>query len=157
MVGPARGTPDISMNAAVDGGVWVYYTFVSPSSPYHIFGGTSAATPEFAGIVAMADQFAGRPLGLLNDALYSLGNPKSGGWQDRRDGVVDVTQGDNDIGPFTNSDGNTYHVPGFSASRGYDLASGLGTVDAARFVPALVAKACLLAIRHGTFLCRYGG
>ncbi len=157
VVGPARGTPDISMNAAVDGGVWVYYTFVGPSSPYHIFGGTSAATPEFAGIVAMADQFAGRPLGLLNDALYSLGNPTSGGWQDRLDGVVDVTQGDNDIGPFTNGDGNTYHVPGYSASRGYDLASGLGTVDAARFVPALVAKACLVAIRHGTFPCRFGG
>ena len=48
-----------------------------------------------------------------------------------------MTSGNNDIGPFTNSDGQTYHVPGFSATPGYDLASGLGTVDAARFVPAL--------------------
>ncbi|MBV8081032.1 MAG: S53 family peptidase [Actinobacteria bacterium] len=137
VVGAARGTPDISMNAAVDGGVWVYYTFVNPSSPYHIFGGTSAATPEFAGIVAMADQVAGKPLGNLNAALYSMSGAASG--------IVDVTAGNNDIGPFTNSDGNTYEVPGFCATAGYDLASGLGTVDAGLFVPALAAEAS----RHG--------
>jgi subtilase family serine protease len=127
VVGDARGTPDISMNAAVDGGVWVYYTFVRPTSPYHIFGGTSAATPEFAGIVAMADQLSGRSLGWINPLLYRLNH----------NATVDVTQGNIDIGPFQNSDGNTYHVPGFSAGPGYDLASGLGTLDASRFVPAL--------------------
>jgi subtilase family serine protease len=132
VVGDARGTPDISMNAAVDGGVWVYYSFVNPGSPYHIFGDTSAATPEFAGIVAMADQVAGQPLGWLNNALYKLRH---------RAGIVDVTQGNNDIGPFTNSDGLTYHVPGYAAAPGYDLASGLGTLDAASFVPALANAA----------------
>jgi len=119
VVGEARGTPDISMNAAVDGGVWVYYTFVGASSPWHIFGGTSAATPEFAGIVAMADQVAGKSLGNINDDLYRLHGQKSG--------IVDVTEGNNDIGPFQNSDGNTYHVAGFCARKGYDLATGLGT------------------------------
>ena len=132
VVGDARGTPDISLNAAVDGGVWVYYTFVTPASPFHIFGGTSAATPEFSGIVAMADQVAGQSLGDINKALYSI--PYGGG-------LVDVTSGNNDIGEFTNSDGNTYHVPGFDALAGYDLASGLGTVDPARFVPALAQRA----------------
>jgi len=38
---------------------------------------------------------------------------------------------------FTNSDGNTYTVIGYGAGPGYDLASGLGTVDAAKFVRAL--------------------
>jgi subtilase family serine protease len=132
VVGSARGTPDISMNAAVDGGVWVYYTFISPTSPYHIFGGTSAATPEFSGVVAMADQLAGHQLGDINNALYQI--PYGGG-------LVDVTSGNNDIGPFVNSDNKTYHVPGFNAGPGYDLASGLGTVDPARFVPALAATA----------------
>jgi subtilase family serine protease len=132
VVGHARGTPDISLNAAVDGGVWVYYTFVGPTSPYHIFGGTSAATPEFAGIVAMADQLARQPLGWLNQALYNLRD---------RSGIVDVTQGNNDIGPFVNSDGQTYQVPGYAAGAGYDLASGLGTLDAATFVPALARAA----------------
>ncbi len=128
VVGKWRGTPDVSLNAAVDGGVWVYYTFVGPSSPYHVIGGTSAAGPEFAGVVAMADQIAGRRLGVINNALYTI--PYGGG-------LVDVTSGNNDIGPFTNSDGHTYHVPGFEARTGYDLASGLGTIDPARFVAAL--------------------
>ena len=135
VVGGARGTPDISMNAAVDGGVWVYYSFVNPSSPFHIFGGTSAATPEFSGIVAMADQLAHGGLGPINEALYTMRSKLSG--------IVDVTQGNNDIGPFTNSDGQTYHVPGFDAGPGYDLASGLGTIDATRFVPALALTASL--------------
>ena len=56
-------------------------------------------------------------------------------------GVVDVTQGNNDIGPFTNSDGLTYDVPGYAAGPGYDLASGLSTLDAATFVPALARAA----------------
>ena len=132
VVGDARGTPDISMNAAVDGGVWVYYTFVTPTSPFHIFGGTSAASPEFSGIVAMAEQLAHHGLGPINGALYAM-----------HAGIVDVTQGNNDIGPFTNSDGQTYDVPGFDAGPGYDLASGLGTIDAARFVPALALTASL--------------
>ena len=38
---------------------------------------------------------------------------------------------------FTNSDGNDYTVQGFNAGQGYDLASGLGTFDAADLVPAL--------------------
>ena len=77
-----RGTPDISLSAAVDGGVWVYSSYAGASSPYHVFGGTSAATPEFAGIVALANQSAGKPLGRLNPLLYSLTGD---------DGLVDVT------------------------------------------------------------------
>ncbi|HEX7496417.1 MAG TPA: S53 family peptidase [Candidatus Limnocylindrales bacterium] len=125
-----RGTPDISMSAAVDGGVIVYYTFDPTQVGYHIFGGTSESSPEFAGIVAMADQLAHHRLGLLNNRLYDMS-------RSRLSGIVDVTVGNNTFGPFTNSDGNTYTVVGFKAGKGYDLASGVGTVDAARFVPAL--------------------
>jgi hypothetical protein len=39
------------------------------------------------------------------------------------------------------SDGKTHLVPGFHAQRGYDLISGLGTVNAARFVPELAKAA----------------
>jgi subtilase family serine protease len=130
VVGARRGTPDISLSAAVDGGVWILETFSSAASPYHVIGGTSEAAPEFAGIVALADQLAGKPLGWLNPTLYALSGPD--------DGIVDVIDGDNDIGPFRNADGSIHHVAGFSAATGYDLASGLGTIDAAKFVPALV-------------------
>ena len=125
-----RGVPDISMSAAVDGGVVVYYTFLPGHEGYHIFGGTSEAAPEFAGIVALADQYGGRRIDDLNSALYRL---------DYQHGLVDVTQGDNTI-TFQNSDGNTYTVQGYPAGPGYDLSSGLGTIDAAYFVPALAGR-----------------
>lgn len=132
-----RGTPDISLSASVDGAVVIYFSFlpVSEGGGFNLVGGTSEATPEFAGIVAMAAQLAHRRLGTLGDSLYELGG--GGG----RGGIVDITIGNNSFGPFTNGDGDTYTVVGYNAMRGYDLASGLGTIDAARFVPALAAKA----------------
>jgi subtilase family serine protease len=126
-----RGTPDISMSAAVDGAVVLYYSFLPTSVGYHLVGGTSEASPEFAGIVAMADQVAGHSLGNINSRLYQLASLRSAA------GVVDVTSGNNTFGPFTNSDGTTHTVVGYNAGPGYDLASGNGTVNATRFVPAL--------------------
>jgi len=121
--GKMRGTPDISMSAAVNGGAWVYFTFVRPG--WHIIGGTSEASPIFSGIVALADQVAGHRLGLINPGLYLLG--ALGHLGDRQTGLVDVTSGNNSFGGVT----------GFTADPGYDLASGWGTIDAAKFVPAL--------------------
>jgi subtilase family serine protease len=134
VTGDMRGTPDISLSSALDGGV-VYYRTFRPSqvtSPWGIVAGTSEASPEFAGIVAMADQVAGHRLGNINQRLYGLTYGE--------DGLVDVTSGNNTFGPFTNSDGKTYTVVGFDATRGYDLASGLGTINAAKFVPALAGR-----------------
>ena len=90
--------------------------------------GTSESTPLFAGIVALADQVAGHRLGLINPRLYLMSAFHA-------PGLVDVTSGNNSTG-FT-QDGTEYSIPGFSAGPGYDLASGVGTVDAARFVPEL--------------------
>jgi subtilase family serine protease len=126
-----RGTPDISMSAAVDGGVLVNIGFtggdgITPG--YYIFGGTSEATPEFAGVVAIADQFAHQRLGLLNPALYQLA-------RNHAPGIVDITAGDNTVS-FTQQ-GQTFTVAGFPAVPSYDLATGLGTVDAAKLVHEL--------------------
>jgi subtilase family serine protease len=131
VTGNHRGTPDISLSAAVDGAVVLYFSFDPTRVGYHLVGGTSEASPEFAGVVAMADQLAGRDLGNINGRLYALSYVRN------LTGEVDVTQGNNTFGPFTNSDGTTHTVVGFDAGPGYDLASGNGTVDAARFVPAL--------------------
>ncbi len=131
IVGRHRGTPDISMSAAVNGGCWVYMSFAGIAKPgvrnpgWYIFGGTSEATPIFSGIVALADQMAGHRLGDVNPALYKLGalstQPKSSA------GLVDITIGNNSFGGVT----------GFNAVTGYDLASGWGTINAAEFVQAL--------------------
>ena len=79
-------------------------------------------------MVALADQLAGRPLGLINPLLYQLAAQHD-------PGIVDV-QGQ----------GNTFRaghvtVRGFPAGPGYDLVTGLGTIDAAKFVPDLVRLA----------------
>jgi subtilase family serine protease len=127
IVGNHRGTPDISMSAAVDGGCWVYYTFIRPASPWHIFGGTSEASPIFSGIMAMADQVAGHRLGDINGALYVLGAQSQRPHFPLPTGLVDVTSGDNSFAGVT----------GFPATTGYDLSSGWGTIDGAKFVSAL--------------------
>ena len=72
VVGASRGVPDISMSAACNGAVDTYQSFPGGPAGWYPTCGTSEATPEFAGIVALADQVAGHPLGLINPALYKL-------------------------------------------------------------------------------------
>lgn len=117
LVGSWRGTPDVSMSASTVGGAQVV-----DGGSWQAVGGTSEACPEFAGIVAIADQVAGKGLGDLNAALYSM---ESSGAK----GIVDVTSGNN----------NFNGVTGYKAVKGYDMASGIGTVDAQYFVPSLIA------------------
>ena len=88
-VGSHRGTPDISVNAAADGGAWVYCSFVNPG--WHMFGGKSKPSPTFSRIVAPADQLGHHGVGAINLGLY-LGGALS---QHTRvpTGLVDVTIG----------------------------------------------------------------
>jgi subtilase family serine protease len=129
VVGDQRGTPDISMTAAVDGAAVFYYSFVPGAVGYHLVGGTSEATPIFAGVVAIADQMAGHGLGQINPSLYSLHGGGSG--------IVDVMRGDNSFTQLDENGDPEFTVPGFQAVRGYDMASGLGTVDAEKFTKSL--------------------
>ena len=134
-VGDHRGLPDLSLSAAIDGSVIVYWSFAGDwAAPgYHLLGGTSEAAPLFAGLVAVADQLAGGRLGWLNPRLYALAAHGPG------EGIVDVTLGDNQES-FQDGQGRWVTVPGFRARPGYDLASGLGTVDAARLCAALAGR-----------------
>ena len=108
VVGKSRGTPDISMSAAVNGGAWVYMSFAGIESPgvsnpgWYIFGGTSEATPIMSGIVALADQQARHRLGLINPALYALGALQKAGVPGT--GIVSVTSGNNSFGGVNNSE-----------------------------------------------------
>jgi subtilase family serine protease len=145
VVGGSRGTPDISMSAAVNGAV-DFYDSTDPSvAGWGIVGGTSEATPLFSGIVALADQVSGHRLGDLNSALYAMAN---GG---TRSGIVPVSQGTNsytfckaaDINSNSSckSSSDLVKVPGFNANGSYNDATGWGTVDAAKFVPTLALYA----------------
>ncbi len=114
--------------------------------------GTSEAAPMFAGVLGLAAQLNHGAVGPVNSLLYDVLGPNG-----TRAGIADVVSG-NDAA----TSGNTVVVPGFSATSGFDVASGWGTVDASRFVPALVAASRashgaaardaareLAALRHG--------
>jgi subtilase family serine protease len=133
VVGNRRGVPDISMSGACSGPVLNYWSFGGVTPGWYVVCGTSESGPLFSGIVALADQVAGHSLGLINPALYYLSAVHA-------PGLVDVTQGNNTVS-FTQN-GKSYTVPGYSARPGYDLASGVGTVNAALFVPELARAAC---------------
>jgi subtilase family serine protease len=139
--GQHRAVPDISMTAAVNGGIIIYssYPTTVPGEPepgtFSVWGGTSVATPVFSGVVAIADQIAGHPLGLINPRMYQM--EKEG--EDAGTGIVDVTSGNNTFVELNEEGVPTLTIKGYEAKKGYDMASGLGTVDGFEFAHALAA------------------
>jgi subtilase family serine protease len=132
VVGSHRGVPDISMSAACTGAVNVYQSFGGQPPGWYALCGTSEATPMFAGIVALADQVAGHPLGLINPALYKMASEHSRG-------IVSVRSGNTTVS--FRQGGRSHTVHGFGARAGYNLAAGLGTVNGQYFVPELARLA----------------
>jgi subtilase family serine protease len=125
-----RGIPDVSFNAGVVGGVLVYLGFLGEPQ-FFIMGGTSAGAAQWAGVIADLNQALGHSLGFLNGHLYRLG--AIGMWEreERHIGIHgrlfhDVMSGDNSF-CGTDVDWNSICVPGFSAGKGWDLATGWGT------------------------------
>jgi subtilase family serine protease len=113
-----RAEPDVSYNAANDGGVIVVF-----GGLHGVVGGTSAAAPQWAGIVALANELRGRQgkpgLGLATPQLYAIARDKHA----YRDDFHDITIGSNAIfGPDSG-------LFGYTAKPGYDFPTGLGTPD----------------------------
>jgi subtilase family serine protease len=121
----ARTTPDVAYNAAIHGGVLVANSSVFGFPVFFIVGGTSAGSPQWAAIIALANQLAGRPLGFLNAAIYKLAHSST-----YPNDFHDITVGSNQM-PGT--------AAGFSAGAGWDKASGWGTPNVGNFVRDLVA------------------
>jgi subtilase family serine protease len=133
VTGARRGVPDIAMSAACDGSVYVYGSYLPGQAGWSLTCGTSEATPEFAAIVALADQVAGHPLGLINPALYRLAARHA-------PGIVDVTSGNNTVSFTPGPAAAPVTVKGYPAGRGYDLATGVGTANASQLVYELAAS-----------------
>jgi subtilase family serine protease len=134
-----RGVPDIGLQASARTGALVY-TSLPPdgnsglicggapcSTGWYDIGGTSLSCPQWAGLVAIADQVAGHGLGLINPTLYDLAAHPA----DYSADYFDVTTGNN--GAFAPD------VPGYPATKGWDPVTGLGTPNAANLVPALAS------------------
>lgn len=109
-----RAVPDVSLSAADHDGYMIYEN----SSPV-IVSGTSAASPSFAGVMALVVQSqGGEGQGSANPGLYSLVNATA-----------------NPFHPTPSGSNSVPGVSGFTASgAAYNLATGLGSVDAAALV-----------------------
>ena len=120
-----RGVPDVGYQASARTGVLVFETDEPGGGGWFVVGGTSSGSPQWAGIVAIADQVNGGPLGYINPALYRIGADPRRYASD----FFDVTTGNNQLDPT---------IPGFAATKGWDAVTGLGTPNAANLVPDLV-------------------
>lgn len=107
--GSGRGVPDVSGDADPQTG---YQVLVDGKSL--VIGGTSAVAPLWSGLIALLNQKLGKPVGLLQPALYALA-ANSGAFHD-------ITSGSN--GAFT-------------AAPGWDAATGLGSPSGANLLKAL--------------------
>jgi subtilase family serine protease len=128
VVGNRRGIPDVALSASFSGASLSFESYTGAPGTWRPAAGTSVATPYFAGLVAIADQALHIRLGLINPLLYRLE-------QGHAAGLVAVTRGSNTVRFIQN--GKTVTVGGYRARPGYNLATGVGTVDAARFVQDL--------------------
>ncbi|HEV2235257.1 MAG TPA: S53 family peptidase [Ktedonobacterales bacterium] len=123
LLGGKRGIPDVAADADPATGMQFIINGGTDAA-----GGTSASTPLWAGIIALADQKAGHPLGDVNPALYKLGLSSAAASDFR-----DITAGNNDA----NAQGTP--VQGFPAVPGWDPVTGLGAPLANHLVPDLAA------------------
>ena len=118
-LGGMRGVPDVSYNADCNNAILVYLSYFGPDSAgWYTICGTSEGSPQWAGIVADLNQYAGRPLGFLNPALYAVGGLGQFGSFGR-----DITVGNNALVGAV--------APGYNATPGWDPASGWGTPNLA--------------------------
>jgi len=116
-----RGVPDVSADADPATGLAIYQ-----QGQWTLGGGTSASAPVWAAIQAIANQVAGHPLGFINPGLYKLGASRT-----YHQDFHDITQGNN-----SNPEAG---VKGYSAVPGWDAVTGLGSPNAERLIPDLIA------------------
>jgi subtilase family serine protease len=125
-LGGQRGLPDVAADADPATGMAFYCS--CNGGGWDQAGGTSASAPLWAGIIAVADQMAGHPLGNVNPGIYKLGTSATASRDFR-----DITTGNNNV----NQDG--LQVPGFQATAGWDEVTGWGAPQADHFIPDLIA------------------
>jgi len=138
-----RDIPDVSLFAAAGANLSAYpicaiagdcITDSNGVEQVTLVGGTSASTPAMAGIMALVNQKYGRQ-GQANFTLYPLAHQLPLAFHDVTLGSNNMTcvQGSPNCSLDTNGD-SLYSLQNYSAGVGYDLASGLGSIDAAVLV-----------------------
>ena len=106
-----------------------------PANEFYIYGvgGTSASAPAFAGILALVRQSTGERQGQADYVLYNLAGAAPGAFHDIVTGNNSVPCQPGTPDCVQNAAG-AYYLTGYNAGTGFDLASGLGTVDASALI-----------------------
>src|ERR1700678_3844280 len=117
-----RGLPDVTANADPTTG---YVTLVDGKPD--VIGGTSAVAPLWAGLIALINESIGKPGGFINPLLYQNAAAD--------DDFNDITTGNNGA---------------YSAGKGWDACSGLGSPIGTQVAAALGAPSSAQAKRTGT-------
>jgi subtilase family serine protease len=125
-MGGYRAVPDVAADAAPNNGMAVITSAAAGRYTVTGSGGTSASAPLWAGLIALADQYARRHLGFVNAALYRIGRSRH-----FHKAFHDVTVGNNTVRfpPKT--------ISGYRAGPGWDAVTGWGSPNAAILVPLL--------------------
>jgi subtilase family serine protease len=121
-----RGVPDVSANADPYGQMAVEWSFGQLRGDT----GTSSSAPLWAGVIALADQQAGRHLGFVNPALYAIGRSRA-----YHRAFHDVITGGNSVVTAAGV------CTGYNAGPGWDPVTGWGSPDAQYLVPLLARTA----------------
>lgn len=140
----ARDVPDVALAASAAHDPYAIYA----NGQLMAVGGTSVASPSFAGIVTILNQYlvankelTAPGLGNLNPSLYAMAQNVKGPFHD-------ITSGNNVVPCAASVTGCVAGSYGYQAGAGYDLATGLGSVDA----DDLVTKWTIMAPATGTRL-----
>ncbi|GGB16957.1 kumamolisin [Puia dinghuensis] len=104
-----RVVPDVSADASANTGYWTVVDGQGGAT-----GGTSAAAPLWASLIARLNAVLGKPVGYLSPLLYQAG---ANGQPLGESACRDITSGNND----------TASIGGYSAGPGYDAVTGWGS------------------------------
>jgi subtilase family serine protease len=126
-IGTARGVPDVAADASEYTGMAGMQYVGGGKVLIGPLDGTSAGAPFWAGIIVLADQYAGRKLGFVNPAIYRIGRSSY------HSAFHDITTGDNTVAYPAGT------VTGYQAGPGWDPVTGWGSPDAQVLVPLLAA------------------
>jgi len=125
-IGATRGVPDVAGEATGSSGMALAFTAPGGGDEFVGAGGTSASAPFWAGLIALADQEAGHPLGFVNPAIYQIGRSPL-----YHKAFHDITAGNNTVTL------NGVTITGYQAGPGWDPVTGWGSPDAQVLIPLL--------------------
>ena len=144
-----RDVPDVSLSSAVHDGYLACLAYAGgdcSQQKFEVFGGTSAAAPAMAGIVALMNTATGSAAGNVNPLLYQLAaNGANGVFHDVTETTTGVSGCSVSVPSMCNNStpsaaGLTGGLAGFEVATGFDQSTGWGSVDAAKLIAAAMTS-----------------